>query len=437
VKDYEVSNVYYLSDTKALSSDSALECAKQIVWNSPALSKRVNTMQYTIQYSKPKSNSTLKILPYKASAMNGIRPCFAVVDETHLMKDSKVIDTLASGMLKVSNSMLIIISTRGTNITYFQYALEQVYNDVIECKQEDETTFIMIFEQDSEEEANKPETWIKSNPNIGVTHQLIDLQDLYIKAKLTPASLIEFFTLNLNMWVAGKEAQFIEQEFIDAAYNRGVDNHINLEFFRDKDVYIGMDLSKTNDLSSVVVLHVDKHKHFYAYPIIYFPNLINRKARARGINLSKWLLSGEIKQCEGARIDYQMIIDDLIYINSICKIKNFGHDGYNQNEIVPTLESVGIFGEVVGQGIFNLSQSTKLLDRIMVEHRISYTNEAFRWQFSNAIAYYDDNNNLKCSKKKSRDSIDSVYALLDAIYLWQEENDSSFTKPYEALKISL
>jgi phage terminase large subunit-like protein len=217
--------VYVVSESKNMSEESSLSIAKNIISNSPALLNRVQQLQYSLRYIFNKSISTFKMLPFKPSAMNSLKPSFAIVDELHLMPDSQVVDKLASGMGATPNPLLSIIGTRGNNSTFYQYELEQVYKKVLDNKLNDESSFIMMFGQDNENEVNNVELWVKSNPNLHSTLSLNYLLDIFDKAKLTPSSLKEFFSFNLNIWVDSIEDQFIESEFINEAFEKGNKPH--------------------------------------------------------------------------------------------------------------------------------------------------------------------------------------------------------------------
>jgi phage terminase large subunit-like protein len=433
---------YSVSESKVMSEDSALFIAKNIINNSPALFKRIEQLQYSLRYTKGKSTNTYKMLPFKPAAMNGIKPSFAIVDELHLMPDSQIVDKLTSGQMtgSIPNPLLSIVGTRGNNSTYYQFELEQVYKKVLRNEIKDESTFIMMFGQDNESECNNPEFWIKSNPNIYSSLDINLLKDNYEKSKLTPSSLREFFSFNLNLWVdAATDDQFIEDEFINKAFDKGNDLNLSLDFFRGKDVYLGLDTSKIEDLSSLVILNYDKEtKEFFSYPFIYFAKNNSKKIRNKGVDLTKWLLSGEIKQSPFKRIDYTEILEDIIYLNSICNIKNLGHDGYNKSEIIPYLDNQRIYNEIVSQSIKDITTATKLLDKIFATEKITCVNGAYKWQFKNAIIYEDINNNKKLHKKKSLDSIDSIAALINALELWRRDNeDELFKVDFQPISIKM
>jgi phage terminase large subunit-like protein len=271
------------------------------------------------------------------------------------------------------------------------------------------------------------------------------LLNQYHKAKLTPSSLKEFFGFHLNMWVdKSKEEQFIEKEFIEIAYNNGIDIQLDFDFFKNKDVYLGLDMSKTDDLASLVILHYDREQnHFYAFPFIYMPSVPTKRIRNRGIDLTQWLLDGSITECRVKRIDEDMIFEDIVKINENCNIACLGHDGVNKSNIIPAVENLRksnkqrIDCQWVEQGIYKITTATKLLDRIMAQEQLTFCNPCMKWQFGNCITRTDINNNIKLDKKISKDSIDSISALVNALELWRRDNENEYYKaPAEPIKIS-
>jgi phage terminase large subunit-like protein len=355
------------------------------------------------------------------------------------MKTGEVIDKLASGMGATVNPLLSIITTRGSNTTYFQYQYEQTLLKILKNEIQEAQTYIMMFEQDTEDEANQPEMWVKSNPNLFAALKFDYLKNLYDKAKQTPTSLREFFSFNLNLWVEGKEGQFIEQEFLNTGFQKGLQMNLTKDWFKGKEVYLGLDLSAREDLSSLAVLHYDKVlKQFYCYPFIYFANNAIKKVRGRGISLDQWLMDGSIQQCISKRIDIQDILEDILYFKNNCIIKAFGADSYNKDEIEGILEKHKINLEFVSQAIRDITTTVKLIDRIFAQEQISCVNLAFKWQWKNVVIYKDLNFNIKMNKKLSRDSIDSCVALQNALELWRHDNEDELYKvPYTPITIKI
>lgn len=205
-----------------------------------------------------------------------------------------------------------------------------------------------------------------------------------------------------------------------------------------------MDLSRTDDLSSLCVTHFDPEKRlFYVMPFIYMANRPVKRIRGRGVDLTQWIIDGKICQSEINRIDYNDIINDLLKINSIANIKGIGHDGRFENEVVPYMEKLknleGYWLECVfvSQGIYDITPAVQLLDRIFAQGQVVCDdNPCFKWQFKNCVTYRGENNNIKISKKKSLDSIDSVIAFQNSLELIRREiKDSYYQIEYVPISI--
>lgn len=421
---------YVVSESLNMAEDSALSYAKKIVENSPALNKRVENKQYNLRYTKGKSTSYFKMLPNKPEALNAIKPSFIIIDELHLMPTSEIVDKARSGMGATMNPLLCIVGTRGNDSTYYQFELEQSYIKILRGELQDDSTFIMMYCLDKEEEATDTNAWIKANPNIGSSLFIDNLLDEYHTAKLTPVSLKVFFIDHFNLWVDGSDEDFIEEQYLKIAFKKGsklFKKPTDLSFFIDKKVYLGVDTSRTNDLSSLSVLHYEEDTGtIYLFTFVYFPDNPTKKHRTGGVDLHQWIRTGWIKEHPGKRINYDLIVEDIEAINSIADVQGLGYDTYNPSEIVPKVENMLIECHAIPQTIGKISPATKLFDRVFAEERIVPGNPVLKWQIKNVVIRYDQDNNIKAEKNKSKDSIDGVYSGLNALELFRQVYEDQF-----------
>jgi phage terminase large subunit-like protein len=66
-----------------------------------------------------------------------------------------------------------------------------------------------------------------------------------------------------------------------------------------------------------------------------------------------------------------------------------------------------------------MSVPTKRLEADVLRHAITFgDNPVIRWMFRNVVVYRDPNANIKLDKARSRNKIDGVVALVDAIGGW-------------------
>lgn len=112
------------------------------------------------------------------------------------------------------------------------------------------------------------------------------------------------------------------------------------------------------------------------------------------------------------------VYDDLDrYIQShqysVC---SFGYDPYNAASFVERWcqENTSFCVEKVIQGAKTESVPLGELKSLAEERTLIFDQQLMKFAMGNAIAVVDNNDNRKLSKKRARDKIDSVAALLDA-----------------------
>ena len=72
-----------------------------------------------------------------------------------------------------------------------------------------------------------------------------------------------------------------------------------------------------------------------------------------------------------------------------------------------------------------MSVPTKRLESEVLRHNINFGgNPIMRWMMRNVVVYVDPNANIKLDKSRSREKIDGVVALVDAIGAWLNDGDS-------------
>jgi len=103
------------------------------------------------------------------SKLDGFNASFALVDEYHSAKNSKVRDVIKSSMGMRQNPHLCTITTAGFNKTLPCYKLRTTSIEILNGLKEDDSMFIAIYSLDDEDNWTDEKNWIKSNPNIDIT----------------------------------------------------------------------------------------------------------------------------------------------------------------------------------------------------------------------------------------------------------------------------
>lgn len=203
--------------------------------------------------------SKIKAVSNEAANLEGHQFSYAIIDEYHEAKDKKIYETLRRGQVLLHNPSLIIISTAGTNMNGPMYEEYQYIDKVLDGISPNENYFIFCAEQDNEDEVHDPETWIKSNPLM----ELPELKKLLTKniqpevrtALDSGSGMNGILIKNFNMWRAASEESYLD-------FNDWKKNETDFDINGTK-VYIGLDLSRADDLTAVSFIHLDEESQQY------------------------------------------------------------------------------------------------------------------------------------------------------------------------------
>ena len=87
--------------------------------------------------------------------------------------------------------------------------------------------------------------------------------------------------------------------------------------------------------------------------------------------------------------------------------------------IVPKLRRYESALMAYQQSIRYMSVPTKWVETEVLKHNLNLLdNPVIRWMFRNVVVYIDPNANVKLDKSRSRNKIDGVVALCDAVGGW-------------------
>ena len=272
--------------------------------------------KYTTSYGQVthlKSGSFIKPLSREAkNTDNANNPSFAVVDEYKDHVTSEIYDNLDTGMTR-PNSLIVIISTAGTNINcpmmheykYVSKVLNPALKDV-----ENEEYFIMICELDEDDDVKDEKVWPKANPIVCKTEFGMNILRGKLKIAIDmPEKARIVKTKNFNIWVDSKENGYMNM----TKWNK-VEEIFSLEKFRKMECVLGVDLSTKLDLTSIVFEFLIEDT-YYIYQHSFLPEEeFNRRVAEGKYNFALWSDLEYLTVIPGATINYDYISD---YIHEV------------------------------------------------------------------------------------------------------------------------
>lgn len=378
-----------------------------------------------------KDRSKIKAVSNEASNLEGYQFSYAIIDEFHEAKDRRMYETLRRGQVLLNNPSLIIISTAGENLNGPMFEEYEYVTKILSREVNNENYFAFVAEQDDEKEAHDSSTWIKSNP-------LFELEQLrYVLTRNIEAEVQEgidnhglngILVKNFNMWRQASKDTYIPYHDWAKGYT---EDELDI---KGRDVYVGIDLSRSEDLTAVSFIYPLKNKNFYvdAHVFVGTKQPIQEKSKKDKIDYLRLVQTdmATLTKAESGIIDYEQVfwwLDDFIKRNNL-NVKAIAYDSWSASSFVTKAEHETDYMLVeVPQNYKHMSPALKQFRLDVFENKIKHSNNPnLNLAINNAITKTDNNNNILLDKQMNRNKIDALVALVTAYTLAMNyEFDSS------------
>ena len=365
-------------------------------------------------------------LNYSSSRMDGKLPNVFLADEVGALPNPYAIESMRSGQLNILNKLGCIISTKyPTANNPFEDEVNYAKR-VLDGLEEDETVFALLYEPDNTKNWTTDDLILRqSNPvALEIPEIWEDLLKKRARAIAIESSRENFLTKHCNIIYQGMGTE----AYIDI--NDLLQCKVNKIDWKGRNVYLGVDLSMTNDNCSVGMLAEEEGK-ILAESIAFIPeSRIDEKSQFEKVDYRSFINAMKCIACGNKTVDYGVIEDFVFHIEEKygVYVKALGYDRFNALSSAQKWES-GDNGKYQGINCIQIRQHsdtlhppTKLLYEKIVNKEFEYEeNKLLEINFENARCTYDTNMNRYVTKKKSSGKVDMVVSLINAMYLLQQD----------------
>ncbi|SFA55556.1 Phage terminase-like protein, large subunit, contains N-terminal HTH domain [Parageobacillus thermantarcticus] len=376
--------------------------------------------KYTDSYGRirhKKSGSIIQPLSKEARKTgDGKNPSLAVIDEYHVHETSEIYDVLVSGMAARKNPLIVVITTAGFNLDSPCYTEYQYVSKILDPDSpiENDEYFVMICELDKDDDIKDERNWIKANPIVATYEEGMNFLRSELQTALdVPEKMRSFLTKNMNIWVDQKDNGYIP---LDKWRACATSKKIDLDV---RECYIGVDLSKKIDLTSISGVVPLGDGRFYVWSHSFIPeDTLAEKRRTDKVPYDLWVEQGWITVTPGAVVDYHFIQSYIKKLadDKLWDIKEICYDPYNATHFAQEMEAEGYTMVEIRQGIRTLSEPTKFFRELVFSGKIVHDdNPVLNWAVGNAVVRQDHNENIMLDKDKSTDRIDPLAAAINAM----------------------
>ncbi len=411
VLDGEQGAEIYMAATTRGQANICWTEAKNMVSKSPALKNYIDTYQHSLVMES--TLSKMMALSRDSDRLDGLNPHAAILDELHAWKSADLFNVIKSATGARRQPLLFGITTAGFEKTSFCYEQRRTYIDILRGIKTQENTFVMIYTADEGDDWKDPSTWVKSNPNLGISISPEYMEEEF-KSALNRGGTeeVNFKTKNLNCWVDAPVVWIRDEKVMACSYG-STDKELE-----GKVCYGGLDLASHVDINALALYFPDVNGKRVARLYYWIPEAKVEEHKDR-VDYRKWAQECRINVTMGNIIDIDTQIDEIYNITRKYNCKNIAFDPAKAyHGTVQGLQKKGLDSilDEFGQGIRNMSEPVRELQRLVEGAEIDLMGDpVLRWMFRNAVAVTDTNDNIKLDKKKSQNKIDGIIALCNAI----------------------
>lgn len=396
-------------------------------------SRRFKILRDYIQFNI--TESRYYPLNYSSSRMDGKLPNVFLADEVGALPNPYAIESMRSGQLNILNKLGCIISTKYPTFNN-PFEDEVGYaKRVLDGIEPDETVFALLYEPNEDliqKWATNDDVLKQANPvALEIPEIWEDLLKKRAKAIAVESVRENFLTKHCNIIYQGMGTE----SYIDI--NEVMSCKVAKINWTGKKVYIGVDLAMTNDNCAVAMVS-EEDNEILADVIAFIPEgRIEEKNKFERIDYNEFIKQMKCIACGNRTVDYGVIEDFVFSIEEKYKVTvvAIGYDRYNALSSAQKWDKKYVTTEVK-QHSDTLHSPTKLLYEKILDRKFRYEeNKLLEINFENARCTYDTNMNRYITKKRSQGKVDMVVALINAVYLLQQdvflENDDFFVQVIE------
>lgn len=418
---------------------------------------KVVESQRTVRYRE--NGGVLKVLSSEAYSKHGYKPSCVIFDELHAQKSRDLWDVMTFGAGDARKQPVwLVLTTAGDDPDHTSIGWEvhckamgilqargqlppptdssvEVWDNplwlpviyglsALAGDDEDKLAALDIYDES---------LWRLCNPSLGVTVPMRTVRAEAAEARKSEAAEKLFRWLRLNQWIAVKTVGWVPLTIYDKTqWNRDEWKELSAtarraavrEALRGKKCYGGLDLSKSTDLTALVLVFPPQEglDHWVALFWAWRPEDGVLEAERRDhVPYRDWARAGFLELCPGDIVDYSRVESVIWDAAEMFEIETLGLDPamawtLSQRLMEGTEDHKGLEVITISQNMLSLSPAMKKLELLIRRHEMLHEhNTCARWNFGNVRCAVDGNENIKPMKNRSLGRIDVAVAWIIAM----------------------
>ena len=369
------------------------------------------------------TNTTIQPLAFNAKKSDGLNPHLVVCDEFGAWQGDpglKQYEVLKSALGARKQPMILSISTANYVEGVYDELLKRA-TSVLNGTSNEKRLAPFIYQIDDVTKWSDINELKKSMPNLNVSVSVDYMLEEIAIAESSLSKKAEFLTkycnIKQNSSIAWLDAQVIENTY---------GKQLHLEDFRNCYAVMGLDLSRTTDLTCATLL-IEKNGIINVFARFYLPaNKIEEATQRDGLPYNIYIQRGFLYPSGDNFIDYndcfawarELIEKYKIYVLMV------GYDRYSSQYLINDMKEYGFHVDDVFQGE-NLTPVIRETEGLMKDKKINIgDNDLLKIHFYNsALKINSETERCKLIKVEKRAHIDGMASFLDGMTVRQKHWD--------------
>lgn len=430
---YPGAQVWILATSSSHAQTLAYRDAVKLVKNSPYLSEifRINRSAGGMGIFYDDGDSFIRPLVSDSKAADGPKIHFAALEEIKDWDKKDVYETIVKGTASDVNSMIMSISTAGSDMTSLGYERQEYAQKVLTGEVVDERFHGIIFTIDKKDQPKWDDMSVvkKANPNFGVSvHQSYYESELN-RARQSERKKNEFLTKHQNVWINSFDNYFTMERWVEIGREY---KDLKLEDFFGKPCYMFLDLASRKDICPSQLLfrygtNTQGKKRYVTFGHYFLPAaVVSEDLVGYRADYNAWARRGLFTLTPGNTTDFEAIKEHVLWVNKKFRLMQVGMDDWAKDQLAQDLTKLRIKNGVIGQRVKYLSDPMKDLEAYIINEnedkihdpRIIHNGDpVLTWSMGNVVAKEDANENVYPRKEHPNKKIDPAVALINLLYM--------------------
>lgn len=318
------------------------DVAARMVQLSPVLSRRkgLRVRFWEKRIVDERTGSVYRVVPRDAMGNLGHDPYAVLFDEVIAQPDSGLWNAMRTAVGSRIQPMILAATTAGDDPSSFAATEHIEAMKVAEQPERAPHRFVYIRNTPDNADPWDEANWYHPNPALGQFLSVDALRDEAVEARNDPLKENAFRQFRLNQWVSQSSRWMPMHVYAECTGDLWLHSLWNPTALHGREVWVGLDLSAKQDLTSLAVFAPSKgDKPAEMLWWHWLPeDALRGLDQATSGQASQWVKQGWLRLAEGAVIDYLSLCEQIAKILAPFKVREVIYDKWSGEYVRQELE---------------------------------------------------------------------------------------------------